>query len=121
MLSEREIWLPHVKCLQAWVDLFHFTWCVSIKFHKDRRSLFHIRRIFHGIRIDSKFLKIILKKCLTNPDACANISELQPNRSMQRTIVGVDCDEGPPVPIPNTEVKLICADNTWRATAREDR
>ena len=36
-------------------------------------------------------------------------------------IVGVDCDEGPPVPIPNTEVKLICADNTWRATAREDR
>ena len=33
--------------------------------------------------------------------------------------VGVDCDEGPPVPIPNTEVKLICADNTWRATARE--
>ena len=23
--------------------------------------------------------------------------------------------------IPNTEVKLICADNTWRATAREDR
>ena len=36
-------------------------------------------------------------------------------------IVGIDCDEGPPVPIPNTEVKLICADNTWRATAREDR
>jgi len=28
---------------------------------------------------------------------------------------------GPPVPIPNTEVKHICADNTWRATAREDR
>ena len=35
--------------------------------------------------------------------------------------VGVDCGEGPPVPIPNTEVKLICADNTWRVTAREDR
>ena len=34
---------------------------------------------------------------------------------------GVDYDEGPPVPIPNTEVKLICADNTWRATAWEDR
>ena len=27
-------------------------------------------------------------------------------------IVGVFIDEGPPVPIPNTEVKLICADNT---------
>ena len=36
-------------------------------------------------------------------------------------IVGVDCDEGPPVPIPNTEVKLICAENTWLVTAREDR
>ena len=28
-------------------DLFHFTFCVSRKFHNDRRSLFHIRRIFH--------------------------------------------------------------------------
>ena len=36
-------------------------------------------------------------------------------------IVGIDCREGPPVPIPNTEVKLTCADNTWRATAWEDR
>ena len=31
-------------------------------------------------------------------------------------IVGVDCDEGPPVPIPNTEVKLVPADNTRLAT-----
>ena len=29
--------------------------------------------------------------------------------------------EGPPVPIPNTEVKLHRADNTWWATVREDR
>ena len=29
--------------------------------------------------------------------------------------------EGPPVPIPNTEVKLCRADNTWLATAREDK
>ena len=35
-------------------------------------------------------------------------------------IVGVDCDEGPPVPIPNTEVKLICADNTCRVTDWEN-
>ena len=39
----------------------------------------------------------------------------------RRTIVGIDCHEGPPVPIPNTEVKLMYADNTWRVTAREDR
>ena len=28
--------------------------------------------------------------------------------------------EGPPVPIPNTEVKLCSGDNTLRATVRED-
>ena len=36
-------------------------------------------------------------------------------------IVGIDYDEGTPVPIPNTEVKLISANNTWVATPREDR
>ena len=35
--------------------------------------------------------------------------------------VGINDHEGPPVPIPNTEVKLCGADNTWRVTAREDR
>ena len=35
--------------------------------------------------------------------------------------VGVDDAEGPPVPIPNTEVKLSGAENTWLVTAREDR
>ena len=35
--------------------------------------------------------------------------------------VGVDCGEGPPVPIPNTEVKLACAEDTWRAAAWENK
>ena len=35
--------------------------------------------------------------------------------------LGVECDEVPPVPIPNTVVKLIYVENTWRVTAREDR
>ena len=35
--------------------------------------------------------------------------------------VGVYDDEGPPVPIPNTEVKLTSADNTCLETDREDR
>ena len=35
--------------------------------------------------------------------------------------VRVDCHEGPPVPMPNTEVKLMYADDTWRVTARENR
>ena len=36
-------------------------------------------------------------------------------------IVGVDDAEGTPVPISNTVVKLGSAENTWLATAREDR
>jgi hypothetical protein len=36
-------------------------------------------------------------------------------------MAGVDYNEVPPVPIPNTEVKLICAENTWWVTARENR
>ena len=36
-------------------------------------------------------------------------------------IVGVYYAEGPPVPIPNTVVKLTRAENTWRAAAWEDR
>ena len=36
-------------------------------------------------------------------------------------IVGVDNGEGPPVPIPNTEVKLTSADDTCLETDRENR
>ena len=35
--------------------------------------------------------------------------------------VGVDDNEGPPVPIPNTEVKLVGAEDTWLVTARDNR
>ena len=35
--------------------------------------------------------------------------------------VGVNDGEGPPVPIPNTEVKLTSAENTCLATDWEDR
>ena len=31
-----------VKCLRAWVDLFHFTFRISGTFHNARRALFHI-------------------------------------------------------------------------------
>ena len=36
-------------------------------------------------------------------------------------IVGADWYEGPPVPIPNTEVKLASAHDTWLETARKNR
>ena len=37
------------------------------------------------------------------------------------SIVGVNGCEVPPVPIPNTEVKLIRVEDTWLATTRENR
>ena len=40
---------------------------------------------------------------------------------MSKAIVGFINAEGPPVPIPNTEVKLCSADNTSPETVREDR
>ena len=52
------------------------------------------------------------------------LSLLLPLFSFQGTclnIVGVFNGEGPPVPIPNTEVKLTSADNTCLETDREDR
>ena len=42
------------------------------------------------------------------------------NKFLNKKIVGVINAEGPPVPIPNTEVKLCSGDNTLRATVRED-
>ena len=41
-----------------------------------------------------------------------------PKRDVQ---VSATNAEGPPVPIPNTEVKLCSAEDTWLATARENR
>ena len=40
---------------------------------------------------------------------------------MHTNIVGDEGKEGPPVPMPNTEVKLFSVDDTWRVTARESR
>ena len=49
------------------------------------------------------------------------VEEDKEKRFRKHTEVSVINSEGPPVPIPNTEVKLVCAHNTWLDTAREDR
>ena len=56
---------------------------------------------------------------LTNEKASCIISHVVERQHDRQ--VGVYDDEGPPVPIPNTVVKLIRAENTWRAAAWEDR
>ena len=47
----------------------------------------------------------VKQKCYTEPDI----------------LVGDDDGEVPPVPIPNTEVKLTCAEDSWLETACENR
>ena len=53
----------------------------------------------------------------------ATLSEvLSPRRCITaKAEVSVSNAKGPPVPIPNTEVKLCSADNTCLETGREDR
>ena len=48
-------------------------------------------------------------------------NELYSVLKVQAFKVGVYNSEGPPVPIPNTVVKLTSAENTWRAASRENR
>ena len=62
--------------------------------------------------------KKILKKCLTNETHGAIMTKLSKRQAIK---VGVDCGEGPPVPIPNTEVKLACAEDTRREAARKNK
>ena len=42
-------------------------------------------------------------------------------RVQTHSISGGDSKEVPPVPMPNTEVKLLNVDDTWWVTARESR
>ena len=65
-----------------------------------------------------RYFKNFFKKVLTNIKACDILSK-SPKGDNKK--VGADCGEGPPVPIPNTEVKLTCAEDTWRAAARENK
>ena len=64
------------------------------------------------------FFQKSLKKGLHFSKECGIIIELS---SEAANTVGVDCREGPPVPIPNTEVKLAGAEDTWLVTARENK
>ena len=43
------------------------------------------------------------------------------DKACNYTISSGDREKDPPVHIPNTEVKLFIVENTWLATAREDR
>ena len=56
---------------------------------------------------------------MQSENKCRIINES--SKATHKKIVGVDDVEGPPVPMPNTEVKLDSAENTRMVTSREDR
>ena len=56
---------------------------------------------------------------MQSENKCRIINES--SKATHKKIVGVDDVEGPPVPMPNTEVKLDSAENTWMVTSWKDR
>ena len=51
----------------------------------------------------------------------ANLQFKRANRPQEERLASADNAQVPPVPIPNTVVKLIYVENTWRVAAWEDR
>ena len=68
--------------------------------------------------IEKNLKKIEKKACIFRKDVVLYLSSQAMSLARE---VGVDYNEGPPVPIPNTEVKLVCAEDTWLETAWENR
>ncbi len=64
----REILLRNVKCLWAWVDLFHFTFCIGRKFHNSLSELFHIcRKANISLKQGYCGLVVLSILCIENP------------------------------------------------------
>ena len=83
-------------------------WCK----HGDVFSL----QVLIGRGLDLLFLSSLYALFLILlPLLCSVLKALLP------LLVGVNGCEVPPVPIPNTEVKLIRVEDTWLATTRENR
>ena len=73
-----------------------------------------------GIKRKEKKSENFFEKSLQFLKACGIVICVASDKRND-ALVGVNDDEGPPVPIPNTVVKLIGAEDTWLATAWENR
>ena len=68
---------------------------------------------------NGKKSNFFIKRVAFYKNLCYNNQAVE--RQRKSNIVGVDRIEGTPVPIPNTEVKLNYAEDTWVVTPRENR
>ena len=71
-------------------------------------------KIEYGIRSEFQKIRDFGNSCMRPASDLSRI-----NRA--RASSGDNGEEEPPVPIPNTEVKLFSAEDTWRETAWENR
>ena len=62
-----------------------------------------------------------VQKTLTGRRSDSSKFVVQFSVTESKIVVGATNAQGPPVPIPNTEVKLCSAENTSTETSREDR
>ena len=81
-----------------------------------REDRFFIVWVERKKRIRSKFHQIrdLRNSCMRPTSDLSEINQV-------RASSGDNGEEDPPVPIPNTEVKLFSAEDTWRETAWENR
>ena len=80
--------------------------------------------ILIGRGLDPKGFEKETKKRLRSEMCGIRVCSFQGVRSGSseaRRTSGGNGEGDPPVPIPNTEVKPLCADGTWLETARESR
>ena len=94
------------------------------------RTHVHIPWSKHGSRREGKGQ---CRKALLSPSGSNNLTQVQPkdfalpsaatpSREVPETPISGGLSDGvPPVPIPNTVVKAVCADDTWGATSWENR
>ena len=58
---------------------------------------------------------------MTGKHESARLLKEKEKHDARSGMAGVNDGEVPPVPIPNTEVKLTCAEDSWLETACENR
>ena len=76
---------------------------------------------FYGERTEGQTTLLCKRLRLTRLETKWNIVQYSrtEKKELERRVSVINA-EGPPVPIPNTEVKLCSGENTLRATVRED-
>ena len=70
---------------------------------------------------NEKSFKETMRSIVRSEDIESDLCSCQGSIKQPRKSTGGNDGEVPPVPIPNTVVKLSSAESTWLDTAREDR